>query len=56
MYISLLLFSRSVAKDSDQQANAEVKVEHDGSSGTQSTVQKQKKMKERSTTQVMNDK
>ncbi|KAL4120365.1 hypothetical protein QTP88_013072 [Uroleucon formosanum] len=45
--------SRIVAKDTDQLSKVEVKVEHDANSSSQlSSAQKQKKTKERSTTQV----
>lgn len=45
-------FYRIAAKNSDEQANVEVKKEYDASSNAQSSIQKQKKIKERSTTQV----
>ncbi|CAI6343127.1 unnamed protein product [Macrosiphum euphorbiae] len=46
-------YKRIVAKDSDQLPKVEVKVEHDANSSAQlSSAQKQKKPKERSTTQV----
>ncbi|XP_015371034.1 PREDICTED: uncharacterized protein LOC107166753 [Diuraphis noxia] len=46
-------YKRIIAKDSDQLAKVEVKVEHDANSIAQSSsAQKQKKTKERSTTQV----
>ncbi|XP_022175991.1 uncharacterized protein LOC111038390 isoform X2 [Myzus persicae] len=46
-------FKRNVAKGSDQLAKVEVKVEHDANSSAQLlSAQKQKKTKERSTTQI----
>lgn len=46
----VIFFFRIVAKTSDEQGNIEVKMEHDASA--QSSIQKQKRIKERSTTQV----
>jgi len=46
------LFYRIVAKNSDQQSNVEVKIENEANSSAQSSTQKQKKIKERNTTQV----
>ncbi|XP_025206389.1 uncharacterized protein LOC112602511 [Melanaphis sacchari] len=46
-------YKRIVAKDSDQLSKVEVKVEHDANSNAQlPSTQKQKKTKERSTTQI----
>lgn len=43
---------RNVAKNSTEKTEVDVKMEYDASSSTQSEIQKQKKTKERSTTQV----
>lgn len=46
-------YKRIIAKDSDQLSKVEVKIEHDANSSAQlSSAQKQKKTKEKSTTQI----